>query len=204
MTAGSAQSVNLSVRGAPAGATATVTPGSVTAGASATLDISTTAAVAPGSYPLTVTGSAASGTHAATFTLTVTGATPPPGGLVNGGLESGSLAPWTCQSGGAAATTPVHSGSYALRATPTGSRTGECSQTVTLKPNTSYALTGWVQGNYAYLGVSGGANASTWASSTGWTKLTAPFSTGASGTVTVYLHGWYGQGSVYGDDFAIT
>ncbi|MFD7906815.1 glycosyl hydrolase family 18 protein [Kitasatospora sp. NPDC059747] len=203
VTSGSAQSVSLSVSGAPAGVTATVTPGSVTAGTGATLSVTTTAAAAAGTYPLTVKASAPSGTHTATYTLTVTGSTPPPGGLANGGLESGSLAPWTCQGGGAVVSTPVHSGSYALQAAPTESQTGECTQTVTLKPNTSYTLSGWVQGNYAYLGVSGGANASTWTNSAGWTKLSVPFTTGATGTVTVYLHGWYGQGNVYGDDFAI-
>lgn len=202
VTAGSAQSVNLSVGGAPAGVTATVTPGSVTAGNGATLNVTTTSSVVPGSYPLTVTGSATSGTHTATYTLTVTG-TAPSTGLVNGDLETGKPAPWTCQSGGGITTTPVHSGSYALQAATSASQTGDCTQTVTLKPNTGYTLSGWVQGNYAYLGVSGGANASTWTISSGWTKLSVPFTTDASGSVTVYLHGWYGQGSVYGDDFSI-
>ncbi|PYC80842.1 hypothetical protein C7C46_11895 [Streptomyces tateyamensis] len=203
VTSGSAQSVALSVSGAPAGVTASISPASVTAGNSATLSISTTAATAPGSYPLTVTGTAASGTHTATYTLTVTGGSAG-GSLVNGGLESGSLSPWTCQSGGAVVSTPVHSGSHALLAAPTGSQTGECDQTVTLLPNHAYTLTGWVQGNYAYLGVSGGATGSTWTSASGWTKLSVPFTTGANGTVTVYLHGWYAQGNVYGDDFAIS
>ncbi|MFJ9839629.1 glycosyl hydrolase family 18 protein [Kitasatospora sp. NPDC101155] len=203
VTAGSAQSVNLSVSGAPAGVTATVTPGSVTAGGSATLNIATTSAVAPGSYPLTVTATAPSGTRTTTYSLTVTGTTPSTG-LANGDLETGSLAPWTCQSGGAVVSTPVHSGSYALQAAPGASQTGECTQTVTLKPNTSHTLSGWVQGNYAYIGVSGGATGSTWANSSGWTKLSVPFTTGASGAVTVYLHGWYGQGDVYGDDFSIS
>ncbi|MFJ5116535.1 glycosyl hydrolase family 18 protein [Kitasatospora sp. NPDC088548] len=202
VTTGSAQSVNLSVTGAPAGVTATVTPGSVTAGGTATLSVATTATATPGTYPLTITGNAASGSHTSTYTLTVTGVTPPTG-LVNGGLETGSLAPWTCQTGGAVVSTPVHSGSYALQAAATGAQTGQCSQTVTLSPNTAYTLTGWVQGSYAYLGVSGGATASAWTSSSGWTKLTVPFTTGASGTVTVYLHGWYGQGNVFGDDFSI-
>ncbi|MFD7447588.1 glycosyl hydrolase family 18 protein [Kitasatospora sp. NPDC059827] len=203
VTAGSAQSVNLSVSGAPTGVTATVTPGSVTAGNSATLNIATTSAAAAGTYPLTVTATAPSGSHTATYSLTVTGTTPSTG-LVNGDLETGKAAPWTCQSGGGIVTTPVHSGSYALQAAASASQTGDCTQTVTLKPNTSYTLSGWVQGNYAYLGVSGGANASTWTISSGWTKLSVPFTTDASGSVTVYLHGWYGQGSVYGDDFSIS
>lgn len=58
--------------------------------------------------------------------------------------------------------TPVHSGAHALQVTPTASQTGECDQNVTLLPNHAYTLTGWVQGNYAYIGVSGGATGSTW------------------------------------------
>ncbi|MER5863426.1 carbohydrate binding domain-containing protein [Kitasatospora sp. NPDC002040] len=203
VTSGSAQSLALTVTGAPAGVTATVNPGTVNAGSAATLSITTTAATVPGSYPLTVKATGASGSHTATYTLTVTG-TSNPTGLVNGGLETGSLAPWTCQTGGAVVSTPAHSGTKALQAAATGSQTGQCGQTVTLAPNTSYTLTSWVQGSYAYVGVSGGATASTWTpNATTWTKLTVPFTTGASGTVTVYLHGWYGQGSVYGDDFSI-
>ncbi|MDH6136786.1 hypothetical protein P3T37_006217 [Kitasatospora sp. MAA4] len=202
VTSGSAQNVALTVTGAPAGVTATLSPAGVTAGAGSTLTVATSASTAPGTYPLTVTGTAASGSHSTSYTLTVTGGTTG-GGLVNGGFETGSLSPWTCQSGGAVVSTPVHSGSHALQVAPTSSQTGECDQSVTLAPNHAYTLTGWVQGNYAYLGVSGGATASTWASGSAWTKLTVPFSTGASGTVTVYLHGWYGQGNVFGDDFSI-
>ncbi|MGW7584942.1 glycosyl hydrolase family 18 protein [Kitasatospora sp. NPDC054768] len=202
-TAGSAQTVNFSVISVPTiGINATVTPGSVTTGNSATLNISTTSAATPGTYQLGVTATGPSGSHTAAYTLTITG-TGPTTGLVNGDLESGSLTPWTCQSGGAVVSTPVHSGTKALQAAATAGQTGECSQTVTLKPNTSYTLSGWVQGNYAYVGVSGGATASAWTSSSGWTKLSVPFTTGANGTVTVYLHGWYGQGNVYGDDFSI-
>jgi hypothetical protein len=73
VTAGSAQSVALSVAGAPAGVTATLSPASVTAGGSATLTLKATSAAVNGSYPLTVTASAGGTTHAATYTLTVTG-----------------------------------------------------------------------------------------------------------------------------------
>ncbi|MFG2818418.1 glycosyl hydrolase family 18 protein [Kitasatospora sp. NPDC048365] len=202
VVSGTAQTVNLSVSGAPAGVTAALSASTVTAGASAGLNVTTTASATPGSYPLTVTGTSASGSHSAVYTLTVTG-----GGtstqLANGDLESGTLAPWTCQAGGGLATGPVHAGSGALRVAPTAGQTGECGQSVTLAPNTRYTLTAWVQGSYAYLGVRGGATASTWTNSAGWTKLSVPFTTGANGTVTVYLHGWYGQANVYGDDFSI-
>jgi hypothetical protein len=203
VTAGSAQPVNLTVSGAPAGVTATVNPTTVTAGATATLTLATTTSAVSGTYNLTVTGTEGTATHTATYSLTVTGTGGGSGSVVNGGLETGSLSPWTCQSGGGAVSTPAHSGSYALHVNPTSSQTGECDQSVTLQPNHSYTLTAWVQGPYSYLGVSGGASASTWTTGTGWSKLTVPFTTGSSGTVTVYLHGWYGQGAVYGDDFSV-
>ncbi|MEC3992839.1 glycosyl hydrolase family 18 protein [Actinacidiphila sp. DG2A-62] len=73
VTSGSAQSVALTVSGAPAGVTASVSPGSVTAGGSATLSVATTSAAVSGTYALTVKGAAGSAAHTATFTLTVTG-----------------------------------------------------------------------------------------------------------------------------------
>ncbi|MER6332088.1 hypothetical protein ABT298_22655 [Streptomyces sp. NPDC001034] len=100
-------------------------------------------------------------------------------------------------------TTPVHSGSHALQVTPDPAGTGECDRTVTLSPDHGYPLTGWVQGPYASLGVSGGANAGTWSNGSDRNQLKATSTTGSSGTVTGYVHGWYGQGSVYADDLAL-
>lgn len=183
--------------------TATLSPATVTAGGSARLTVAVGASAAPGRYPLTVTATGGRLVHSTGFTLTVPGPGGDSGALVNGGLESGSLAPWTCESGGAVVTTPVHGGAYALKASPTSAQSGECTQTLTLAPHTAYTLSGWVQGSYAYLGVRGGANGSTWTSSAGWTELDVPFTTGASGAVTVYLHGWYGQGAVHADDLVV-
>jgi hypothetical protein len=170
------------------------------------MTVSTGSSTAAGTYPITVTGTAASGSHAATYSLTVNsssgGGGGGPGALANGDFETGSLSPWACQPGDAVVSSPVHSGGHALQVSPTSSQTGECDQTITLSPNTSYTLSGWVQGNYAYIGVSGGATASTWTSSSGWTQLKVPFTTGSSGTVTVYIHGWYSQGNVFADDFS--
>lgn len=123
---------------------------------------------------------------------------------MNGDFETGSLSPWTCESGGSVVSTPVHGGSHALAAAATSSQTGECAQTLTLSPHTTYTLSGWVQGSYGYLGVRGDASASTWGSSSGYAKQSVAFTTGSTGAVTVYLHGWYGQGTVYGDDLAVT
>jgi hypothetical protein len=205
VTSGSAQSVNLTTSGAPSGVSVSLSPTSVTAGATSKLTVSTTSATTPGSYPITVTGSAASGSHSATYTLTVNGSTPPPpNGLSNGGFESGGLSPWTCQSGSAVVASPAHSGSHALQVAASSSQTGECDQTISVSANAGHTLTAWVQGSYAFVGVTGGASASTWTSSSGWTELTVPFTTGSSGTITVFVHGWYGQGNVYADDIAVS
>ncbi|MFD0331690.1 carbohydrate binding domain-containing protein [Streptacidiphilus monticola] len=115
--------------------------------------------------------------------------------VANPGFESGGLAGWTCDPGTATAVTaPVHSGTHALSALPTGSVTGRCAQTVAVRPNSAFTLSAWVQGSYVYLGTDGGA--STWTpAANGWQQLSTTFTTGASTTsVTVYLHGWYGQG----------
>ncbi|OIV37906.1 chitinase [Mangrovactinospora gilvigrisea] len=204
VTSGQAETVALTASGAPSGMTASVSPSSVTAGAGATLTVVASAATASGNYPITVVGTGPSGSRSATFTVTVTGGGTGGGTLQNAGFESGSLSPWTCQQGGSVVAAPVHSGSHALQVAATSAQTGECDQTVNLTPGSAHTLTAWVQGPYAYVGVKGGATASTWASGTGWTKLTVPFTVGSSGAVTVYAHGWYGQGNVYADGFSLS
>jgi hypothetical protein len=206
VTAGSAESVSLAASGAPSGVSVSFSPTSVTSGGSSTLTATVGSSVAAGTYPITVTGTAASGSHSATYTLTVTttGGGGGGGSLTNAGFETGSLSPWTCTGGSAVVSTPVHSGSHSLQVTPSSSATGECDQSVTLSPNTSYTLSAWVQGPYAYIGVTGGASASTWSNSTTWNQLKVTFTTGSSGTVSVFVHGWYGQSGVTADDFTLT
>ncbi|WP_433448249.1 carbohydrate binding domain-containing protein [Streptomyces sp. CA-142005] len=208
VTSGSAESVSLSASGAPSGVGVSFSPATVTSGGTSTLTATVGSSVAAGTYPITVTGTAGGGgSHSATYTLTVTSTGGGGGGgggsLTNAGFETGPLSPWTCTGGSTVVSSPVHSGSHALQVTPSSSSTGECDQTVTLSPNHSYTLTGWVQGPYAYIGVSGGATASTWSNSTSWNRLTVNFTTGGSGTVTVYVHGWYGQSAVDADDFTL-
>ncbi|MCX5279451.1 MULTISPECIES: chitinase [unclassified Streptomyces] len=124
----------------------------------------------------------------------------------NGGFESG-LANWTCTAA-STVTTPVHSGSSALKATPAGSDYAQCSQTVTVKPDAQYTLSGFVRGSYVYLGASGTGttDVSTWTQSAAdWQQLSTTFRTGASTTkVTIYTHGWYGTGTYYADDLSLT
>ena len=127
--------------------------------------------------------------------------------VVNPGFETGALTGWTCSANsGSVVSTPAHSGSYALSATPAGSDDAQCTQSVSVQPNSSYTLSAWVQGSYVYLGASGtgGTDPSTWSSNAAWNQLSTTFTTGASTTsVTVYLHGWYGQGAYHGDDVSL-
>ncbi len=125
----------------------------------------------------------------------------------NAGFEAG-LSNWTCSAGsGTTVSSPVHGGSAALKATPAGQDNARCSQTVAVRPNSTYALSAWVQGGYAYLGVTGTGttDVSTWTpDSTSWKQLSTSFTTGASTTsVTVYTHGWYGQAAYYADDVSV-
>jgi chitinase len=125
--------------------------------------------------------------------------------LTNAGFESGSLTGWTCDAGTASVVgTPVHSGSYALSGTPTNSDDAQCTQTVAVQPSTSYTLSGYVEGAYVYLGVTGGTDSWT-PSATSWQQLTTTFTTTASQTsIQVYTHGWYAQGTYYADDLSLT
>ncbi|MFE0325658.1 chitinase [Streptomyces sp. NPDC058960] len=125
----------------------------------------------------------------------------------NAGFESG-LANWTCSAGsGTTVSSPVHGGTAALKATPAGQDYAQCAQTVPVKPNSTYTLSAWVQGGYTYLGATGTGttDVSTWTpDSTSWKQLSTTFTTGASTTsVTVYLHGWYGQAAYYADDVSV-
>ncbi|WP_414641716.1 carbohydrate binding domain-containing protein, partial [Actinocrinis sp.] len=123
--------------------------------------------------------------------------------LADPGFESG-LTGWTCSSTDTTVSNPVHGGTEALAGTPAGSDYAQCSQAVSVLPNSSYSLSAWVQGSYVYLGDTGTGTTDTsnWTpSATSWTQLSTSFTTGASTTsVTVYIHGWYGQPTFYADD----
>nr|WSW48263.1 glycoside hydrolase family 18 protein [Streptomyces sp. NBC_01001] len=125
----------------------------------------------------------------------------------NGGFEAG-LDGWSCSAGsGAVVTTPVHGGSSALKATPAGQDNARCSQTVTVKPDSTYTLGAWVQGAYVYLGAAGTGttDVSAWTQTPGaWKQLSTTFRTGAATTsVTIYTHGWYGQPAHLTDDVTL-
>ncbi|UUU44536.1 glycoside hydrolase family 18 protein [Streptomyces sp. NBC_00162] len=150
---------------------------------------------------------AAAGFLAAGPPATADGASTDIDAVRNGGFEAG-LDGWSCSAGsGAVVSSPAHSGSSALRATPAGQDNARCAQTVTVKPDSAYTLAAWVQGAYVYLGASGTGttDVSAWTQTPGaWKQLTTSFRTGPSTTsVTVYTHGWYGQPAHFTDDLTL-
>jgi chitinase len=129
--------------------------------------------------------------------------------LSNGDFATGSTSGWTCSSGDTVVTSPTYDGSaYALAGTPTGGDYARCSQVVSVQPSSSYSLSGWVEGDYVYLGDSGtgGTDTSDWTPSAAtWTELSTSFTTGpATTSVTIYVNGWYAQPEFYADDLTLT
>jgi chitinase len=129
--------------------------------------------------------------------------------LTNGDFTTGSTSGWTCSSGDTVVTSPTYDGSsYALAGTPAGSDYARCSQVVSVQPSSSYSLSGWVEGDYVFLGDSGtgGTDTSNWTpSAPTWTELSTSFTTGSATTsVTIYVNGWYGQPEFYADDLTLT
>jgi chitinase len=129
--------------------------------------------------------------------------------LTNGDFATGNTSGWTCSSGDTVVTSPTYDGaSYALAGTPTDSDYAQCSQVVSVQPSSSYTLSGWVEGDYVYLGDSGTGTTDTddWTpSATTWTELSTSFTTGSSTTsVTIYVNGWYAEPTFYADDLELT
>ncbi|WP_051816573.1 chitinase [Kitasatospora sp. NRRL B-11411] len=115
--------------------------------------------------------------------------------IANGDFSAGNhISPWTC----GPTVTAVNNAAtgWDLQGAPAGTDYANCSQTVTVLPNSTYTLSAVVQGGYVFAGVTGtgGTDPSTWSSNSGWNTLTSTFTTGAATTsVSVWFHGWYGQ-----------
>jgi chitinase len=120
--------------------------------------------------------------------------------VANPGFESGTTAGWNCTAATVLAG-PVHSGGHALRGGVTASDHARCAQTISVQPGAQHTLSAWVQGSFVHLGVEGGPT--TWIpSAANWTQLSASFVPSGS-TVTIFLHGWYGQPAYLADDVAL-
>ena len=105
--------------------------------------------------------------------------------LANPGFETGSLSGWSCSPLDSVITSPVHSGSYALAGAVSDTDDAQCTQTVSLQPSTVYTLSGWVEGDYVYIGDSGTGTSDTsnWTpAASSWTQLSTSFTTGAATT----------------------
>ena len=115
--------------------------------------------------------------------------------VANGDFSSGNhISPWAC----GPTVTAVNNAAtgWDLQGSPAGTDYANCSQSVTVLPNSTYTLSAVVQGGYVFAGVTGtgGTDPSTWSSNAGWNTLTSTFTTGASTTsVSVWFHGWYVQ-----------
>jgi chitinase len=128
--------------------------------------------------------------------------------VANPGFESG-LSSWSCPTTASAVNGHARSGANALRGNPTDNDHARCAQTVSVSPNSKYTLSAYVNGSYVYLGATGtgGNDPSTWTPGTNgaYQQLSVSFTTGANTrSVTVYLHGWYGQSTYYADDLSMT
>ncbi|MCU1461164.1 MAG: hypothetical protein JWO37_1239 [Acidimicrobiales bacterium] len=155
LVAGSAETVNLTASGAPAGVTASLSPTSVTAGGTSTLSLTTTSAAAAGTYPITVTGTAASATHTTTVNLTVNpvppandfsmSATPASGTVVSGNSATSTIG--TALTAGAAQTVTLSASGLPAGATasfnPTSVSSGG-SSTMTITTSGAVASTSTV------------------------------------------------------------
>jgi hypothetical protein len=145
---------------------------------------------------------AAAATALAAIVAVMPGASAATNAITNPGFETGSLSGWTCDASDSVVTGHAHSGTYALSGAA-GNDTAQCAQTLTLVPNTAYTLSASVQGSYVFLGVSGGVSAQTWTSTTSYQTLSLNFTTASATSVTVFVHGWYGQGTYFADDVTL-
>src|SRR5262245_30916118 len=128
--------------------------------------------------------------------------------LANPGFETGNLSGWSCASTDSVVTGHAHGGTFALQGAANNSDHAQCTQTVAVAPNTRYTLSAFVNGSYVFIGATGtgGADPSTFTPGTAgaYTQLSVSFTTGGSTrSVTVFVHGWYAQGTYFADDMSL-
>ncbi|WP_051829499.1 MULTISPECIES: polysaccharide deacetylase family protein [Streptomyces] len=168
------------------------------------LAVPTASADTPAGTPSGATGAAPPAGPTAATAATVNLATNPGFEVPAPNLADwGSIPGWSCTGGPAEAavtTAAPHSGASALTVTPADAdSTGECAQTVSVQPGTTYTASAWVRGSFVHLGATGTGRdvAPAWTESTqgGWQRLTTRFTTGPNArSIRLYVHGWYQQG----------
>ncbi|MEV7213354.1 hypothetical protein AB0O31_09715 [Kitasatospora cineracea] len=145
----------------------------------------------PGRLPLGAAAAAALLTATTGFALLGSGTAGAAQETVRDGLFAQPLADnWTC-------TGDVRQLDRAVEGHPGGYDYAGCTQQVTVQPYTTYDLTADVSGSYAFVGVYGGDTEAVyqWADGPEQTRLhTVVRTSGNTRSLTVYFHGWYGQG----------
>ncbi|QGQ98097.1 hypothetical protein EHS13_26020 [Paenibacillus psychroresistens] len=153
------------------------------------------------------TGTTATPTPVPTPSPTPPPPTPTPG-VMNGGLETGVLTPWTNWQTASVVNNNARTGTYAIQLT---GGPGSAEQIVTgLQANKTYTLSGYAKtpnGEAVRIGVKN-YNATmdifTAITSSAYTLGNLAFTTGATNTAaTIYFYKPSGSGLTYGDDFAI-
>ena len=200
VTSGAAETVGLTVSGAPADTAASLNPSAVLAGGTAILTASASATAATGTYTLTVTGTAPSNTHATTVTVTIT-APPPPSDFsisanptavsaVQGGSAISTIS--TAATSGAAESVTLSTSGLPSGTTASlnpASVTAGGSSTLTLSVGSSTAT-----GAYT-VSVTGTATSATHTTTVSLTVTAAPASGITNGDFESGLTGWTRAGS---------
>jgi DNA-directed RNA polymerase specialized sigma24 family protein len=134
--------------------------------------------------------------------------TPTDAGLVNGGVETGAMAPWRAYNSAWPEASSPRTGSFALRL---GAHPSGAEQDLMVAPNTTYRLSGWTvvttEGDLATLGVKnyGGPELRAPVGATEYTYRTIEFTTGPDDSrATVYCFKAAGTEAAYCDDVTVT
>jgi len=128
----------------------------------------------------------------------------------NSGFESGTLTPWTWYGGATADPANARTGSYAVRVGPAQAA---AEQVITVRPGTTYRLSGWgkvsTPGTELSIGVkefdSLGSFGRTVVTATAYSNATTTFTTGPTATTArIYCYARSGTGYGYCDDLTVT
>ncbi len=127
----------------------------------------------------------------------------------NAGFEVGYLGQWHCnQPSNPIVSSPVNSGSYALRGAPRASSWTECWYTTYLHSNRTYELSAAVRGNKVEVGARSeriGGKHVVAESPGGFSRVSTSFVGTDAGEVpvTIYVRGFPGYGEFFADDFTL-